>query len=96
MNCRQAEPLLARAADGTLDADRGAALVLHLADCADCREALDAQRTMRVLLVERPAAPVPVGFRHARDGQPAGYESGARSRGRRGGSRPRQPDGSTQ
>ena len=62
MTCRQAEPLLARAADGTLDADRGAALALHLADCADCREALDAQRAMRVLLAERPAAPVPVGF----------------------------------
>ena len=62
MTCRQAEPLLARAADGTLDADRSAALALHLADCADCREALDAQRGMRVLLVERPAAPVPVGF----------------------------------
>jgi len=62
MTCRQAEPLLARAADGTLDADRSAALALHLAACADCREALDAQQAMRVLLVERPAAPVPVGF----------------------------------
>ena len=62
MTCRQAEPLLARAADGTLDADRSAALALHLAACADCRAALDAQRAMRELLVERPAAPVPVGF----------------------------------
>ena len=62
MTCRQAEPLLARAADGTLDADRSAALALHLAACADCRAALDAQRAMRVLLVDRPAAPVPVGF----------------------------------
>ena len=62
MTCRQAEPLLARAADGTLDADRSAALALHLVDCADCREALDAQRAMRVLLGERAAAPVPVGF----------------------------------
>lgn len=62
MTCRQAEPLLARAADGTLDADRSAALALHLTDCADCREALAVQRAMRGLLVERPAAPVPVGF----------------------------------
>ncbi len=62
MTCRHAEPLLARAADGTLDADRSAALVLHLAACADCRAALDAQRAMRVLLAERPEAPVPVGF----------------------------------
>ncbi len=62
MTCRHAEPLLARAADGTLDADRSAALALHLAACADCRAALDAQRAMRVLLAERPEAPVPVGF----------------------------------
>ena len=62
MTCRQAEPLLARAADGTLDADRSAALALHLTGCADCRAALAAQRAMRALLVERPAAPVPVGF----------------------------------
>lgn len=62
MTCRHAEPLLARAADGTLDADRGTALALHLAACADCRAALDAQRAMRVLLAERPEAPVPVGF----------------------------------
>ena len=62
MTCRQAAPLLARAADGTLDADRSAALALHLADCADCRAALDAQRAMRVMLIERPETPVPVGF----------------------------------
>ena len=62
MTCQQAEPLLARAADGTLDADRGAALALHLGTCADCREALEAQRAMRELLAARPAAPVPVGF----------------------------------
>ena len=62
MTCRHAEPLLARAADRTLDADRGTALALHLADCAGCRAALDAQRAMRVLLAERPEAQVPVGF----------------------------------
>lgn len=62
MTCQQAEPLLARAADGTLDADRGAALALHLDACAGCRDALDAQRAMRELLAARPEATVPVGF----------------------------------
>ena len=62
MTCRQAEPLLARAADGTLDADRSAALALHLDACADCRDALHAQRAMRHLLVARPETPVPLGF----------------------------------
>ena len=62
MTCQQAEPLLARAADGTLDADRSAALALHLDACADCRDALDAQRAMRHLLVARPETPVPLGF----------------------------------
>ena len=62
MTCRQAEPLLARAADGTLDAQRRAALALHVAACADCREVLDAQRAMRELLAARPDTPVPLGF----------------------------------
>jgi anti-sigma factor RsiW len=62
MTCRQAEPLLARAADGTLDADRGAALARHLDGCPDCSDALDAQRAMRGLLAARPEAPVPLGF----------------------------------
>lgn len=62
MTCRQAEPLLARAADGTLDAERGAALAPHLDACADCRDALAAQRATRALLAARPPAPAPFGF----------------------------------
>lgn len=62
MTCRQAEPLLARAADGTLDADRRAALALHVVACADCREALNAQHATRELLAARPDTPVPPGF----------------------------------
>ena len=62
MTCRQAEPLLARAADGTLDTDRSAALTLHLVACADCRDALDAQRAAREVLAARPETPVPLGF----------------------------------
>lgn len=62
MTCRQAEPLLARAADGTLGADRRAALDRHLDACAGCRSALAAQRAVRVLLAARPEAPAPAGF----------------------------------
>ncbi len=62
MTCQQAEPLLARAADGTLDAARRADLDAHLDACGDCRCALDAQRAVRDLLAARPPLPVPVGF----------------------------------
>ena len=62
MTCQQAEPLLARAADGTLDAERNGALARHLHACADCRDALDAQRAMREILAGRPKTPVPLGF----------------------------------
>ncbi len=62
MTCQQAEPLLARAADGTLDAERGTVLDRHLDGCADCRDALGAQRAVRERLAARPAAPVPLGF----------------------------------
>ena len=62
MTCQQAEPLLARAADGTLDAERGRTHARHLDGCAGCREALDAQEAMRDVLAGRPAAPVPLGF----------------------------------
>ena len=62
MTCQQAEPLLARAADGTLAAERSAVLGRHLAACADCRNALDAQRAMREALAGRPDTRVPLGF----------------------------------
>lgn len=62
MTCRQAEPLLARAADGTLDAERSRALARHVDGCADCRSALEMQRAMREVLSARPEAPVPLGF----------------------------------
>ena len=62
MTCRQAEPLLAHAADGTLDGDRRAALDDHLQGCAACRDALVAQRAARALLAARPVTPVPAGF----------------------------------
>ena len=62
MNCQQAEPLLARAADGTLEAERGAALALHLDGCVGCQDALDAQRAVQTWLAARPQAPAPLGF----------------------------------
>ncbi len=62
MTCRQAEPLLARAADRTLDAERSRALARHLDGCTDCRDALDTQRAMREVLAVRPQTPVPFAF----------------------------------
>ena len=62
MTCQEAEPLLARAADGTLGTGRDTALARHLADCAACREALAVQRAARDLLAGRPDVPVPLGF----------------------------------
>ncbi len=62
MTCLQAEPLLARAADGTLDAERAAVLAGHLDACADCREALETQSAARALVAARSELPVPAGF----------------------------------
>ena len=62
MTCLQVEPLLARAADGTLDAERAAVLAGHLEACADCRDALETQRAARALVAARPELPVPAGF----------------------------------
>lgn len=62
MTCELAEPLLARAADGTLDAEGSRRLARHLEGCADCREALAAQRAVRSVLAGRPAADVRPGF----------------------------------
>ena len=62
MTCEQAESLLVRAADGTLDADRRAEMDRHLATCAACREAMDVQRSARALLGARPDAAVRPGF----------------------------------
>ena len=62
MNCQQAEPLLARAADGTLDAQRLAALTGHLEACPDCRAALETQRAARTTVAARPDRSVSPGF----------------------------------
>ena len=62
MTCEQAQPLLARAADGTLDAQRLAMLTGHLESCPDCRAALEVQRAARAAVAARPDRPVSPGF----------------------------------
>ncbi len=62
MTCEQFESLLARAADGTLDAERRKQLDHHLATCTGCRDRLETQTETRAALSERSAAPVPLGF----------------------------------
>jgi hypothetical protein len=56
MNCRDAEPLLARLADdeSSLPEGRLGDLRSHLAGCAACRGALDEQRTVAGWLRSRP------------------------------------------
>ncbi|MCY4074608.1 MAG: zf-HC2 domain-containing protein [Acidobacteria bacterium] len=62
MTCDQTAPLLARAADGTLDAQRLALLAGHLEACPDCRAALETQRAARAAVAARPDRPVSHGF----------------------------------
>ena len=62
MTCEQAEPLLARAADGTLDPRRLATLANHLEACPGCRAALETQRAVRAAVAARPDQPPSPGF----------------------------------
>ena len=62
MTCEQAESLLVRAAEETLDTKRQAELNQHLAACPACREELEAQRSARARLAARPDAVVRPGF----------------------------------
>lgn len=62
MTCEQAESLLVRGAEGTLDPKRQAVLDQHMVECAACREEFDAQRSVRTLLAARPDAAVRPGF----------------------------------
>jgi hypothetical protein len=58
MNCRDAEPLLARLADEESSLPDGllGGVRSHLAGCAGCRAALDAQREVAARLRARPAS----------------------------------------
>ena len=54
-DCRQMEALLPPFVDGESRPDERAAVEAHLARCAECREAVEAQRAVRDLLVSRRA-----------------------------------------
>lgn len=61
-NCTTIEPLLVRAADGTLTAAEEARLDAHLKECASCQAALADQRAMRELLQSAPVEGARLGF----------------------------------
>jgi len=54
MTCDTAAPLVAAAADGSLDPQRRRALDAHLAGCAQCRAALEEQRLVASVLASAP------------------------------------------
>ena len=60
--CAAVEPLLVRAAEGTLSAADELRLNAHLKDCASCRAALADQRAMRELLQSYPVEGARLGF----------------------------------
>ena len=61
-NCTAVEPLLVRAADGSLPAAEQARLDAHLEHCASCRAAVADQRAMRELLQSHPVEGARLGF----------------------------------
>ena len=61
-NCAAVEPLLARAAEGTLSPAEQARVDAHLQSCASCRAALADQRAMRELLQSHPVEGARLGF----------------------------------
>jgi len=54
LDCERAGPLVARLADGALAPEARASLETHLATCPTCRDAVEAQRLVRVVLAGRP------------------------------------------
>lgn len=60
--CAGYEPMLARAADGSLDEDGRVRLTAHLEGCASCRAALEVQIAMRQALAAIPVAGASPGF----------------------------------
>src|SRR6185436_11392437 len=74
--CREAEGLIACAADGAgLAAEETARLSRHLDECAACRAALEEQRAVARIIQARPGTPVPPGF-HTRLAARLGGEAG--------------------
>jgi len=61
-NCTAIEPLLARAAEGSLPPAEQVRLDAHLENCASCRGAFADQRAMRELLQSHPVEGARLGF----------------------------------
>jgi len=76
MNCRAAESLLVRDVDGVLDAAEQSSLESHLTTCAGCRERQAGHAAVRHVLVTRPPAAVPRGFRARLDARLEGADGG--------------------
>jgi anti-sigma factor RsiW len=55
-------PLVVRAGDGSLDADRHGELLAHIMGCSACRTALEEQSAAHVALATRPATRASAGF----------------------------------
>lgn len=63
LTCDEAIAFLLRPEEaGALTPDERGALDAHLADCASCREGVDAQALVSAVLAARPVSPVPDGF----------------------------------
>jgi anti-sigma factor RsiW len=60
--CKDTIPLILGAVDGTLDEAGQLRLSAHVERCRDCREALAAQRSVRVALAGVPFGPVSPDF----------------------------------
>ena len=62
MHCDDAGPLVHRRLEGRLGAEDRTRLLQHLEHCAGCREELETQEAVAVMLAMRPTAEVPLGF----------------------------------
>lgn len=62
MQCSDAERLIARVVDGTIDTSDRLALDAHAAACDGCRRSWAGQQAVASVLRARPASPAPAGF----------------------------------
>jgi len=74
MNCQETQQQFDNYLDHQLDETLQAAFHLHLAECSDCREALNSEKHFRATLAQLPVEPMSPAFaaralRNARSGQ---------------------------
>jgi anti-sigma factor RsiW len=62
LTCHEAQTLIMRATDGTLDAVSRDRLLDHITECSPCRAAANGQTLVRTVLSTRLDVPLPVGF----------------------------------